>query len=68
MLATKFGFARTEQGLGLNSRPDNIRTVTDDSLRHLGVDQIDVVYQHRVDPDVPIFGARYSEDHAPVWI
>ncbi|MGA6219389.1 aldo/keto reductase [Streptomyces umbrinus] len=54
VLATKFGFARTEQGLGLNSRPDNIRTVTDNSLRYLGVDQIDVLYQHRVDPDVPI--------------
>jgi aryl-alcohol dehydrogenase-like predicted oxidoreductase len=54
VLATKFGFAQTEQGLGLNSRPDNIRTVTDNSLRHLGVDQIDVLYQHRVDPDVPI--------------
>jgi aryl-alcohol dehydrogenase-like predicted oxidoreductase len=54
VLATKFGFAQTEQGLGLNSRPDNIRTVTDHSLRQLGVDQIDVLYQHRVDPDVPI--------------
>jgi aryl-alcohol dehydrogenase-like predicted oxidoreductase len=54
VLATKFGFAQTEQGLGLDSRPDNIRTVTDNSLRYLGVDQIDVLYQHRVDPDVPI--------------
>ncbi|MFF4837764.1 aldo/keto reductase [Streptomyces sp. NPDC001315] len=54
VLATKFGFERTEQGLGLNSRPDNIRKVTDNSLRYLGVDHIDVLYQHRVDPDVPI--------------
>ncbi|NEC84896.1 aldo/keto reductase [Streptomyces sp. SID12501] len=54
VLATKFGFAQTEQGLGLDSRPDNIRTVTDNSLRYLGVDHIDVLYQHRVDPDVPI--------------
>lgn len=54
VLATKFGFAQTEQGLGLNSRPDNIRTVTDNSLRYLGVDQIDILYQHHVDPDVPI--------------
>ncbi|WP_328752836.1 aldo/keto reductase [Streptomyces sp. NBC_00285] len=54
VLATKFGFAQTEQGLGLNSRPDNIRKVADNSLRYLGVDQIDVFYQHRVDPDVPI--------------
>ncbi|MEV0173067.1 aldo/keto reductase [Streptomyces sp. NPDC050803] len=57
VLATKFGFDlanRTEQGFGLNSRPENIRRVADDSLRHLGVDRIDVFYQHRVDPDVPI--------------
>ncbi|MFC1405661.1 MULTISPECIES: aldo/keto reductase [Streptacidiphilus] len=54
VLATKFGFARTQQGLGLDSRPENIRKVADNSLRHLGVDQIDVLYQHRVDPDVPI--------------
>ncbi|TDC37974.1 aldo/keto reductase, partial [Actinomadura sp. KC345] len=56
VLATKFGFDLTsgQPGMGLNSRPDNIRRVTDDSLRHLGVDHIDVLYQHRVDPDVPI--------------
>ncbi|MGW3949416.1 aldo/keto reductase [Streptomyces sp. NPDC004752] len=57
VLATKFGFdlaSRTQQGYGLNSRPDNIRKVTDNSLRYLGVDHIDVLYQHRVDPDVPI--------------
>ncbi|MER8003970.1 aldo/keto reductase [Streptomyces sp. NPDC095613] len=56
VLATKFGFDLSDpsQGFGLNSRPDNIRKVTDNSLRYLGVDQIDVLYQHRVDPDVPI--------------
>ncbi|WP_381796825.1 aldo/keto reductase [Streptomyces niveus] len=56
VLATKFGFDLSDlsQGFGLNSRPDNIRKVADNSLRHLGVDQIDVFYQHRVDPDVPI--------------
>ncbi|MEV6480359.1 aldo/keto reductase [Streptomyces sp. NPDC051576] len=57
VLATKFGFAQTGGSgfdFGLNSRPDNIRTVTDNSLRYLGVDQIDVLYQHRVDPHVPI--------------
>ncbi|ROO88127.1 aryl-alcohol dehydrogenase-like predicted oxidoreductase [Actinocorallia herbida] len=55
VIATKFGFD-LEGGFrgGLNSRPDNIRKVTDNSLRYLGVDQIDVLYQHRVDPDVPI--------------
>ncbi|MFA1548623.1 aldo/keto reductase [Actinomadura chokoriensis] len=57
VLATKFGFdlsSRTARGFGLNSRPDNIRKVADNSLRYLGVDHIDVLYQHRVDPDVPI--------------
>ncbi|MEV7284917.1 aldo/keto reductase [Streptomyces sp. NPDC093252] len=54
VLATKFGFERTAQGLGLNSRPDNIRKVADNSLRFLGTDHIDVLYQHRVDPDVPM--------------
>lgn len=50
-IATKFGFTRE---MGTDSRPDHIRDVLDDSLRHLGVDHVDVLYQHRVDPDVPI--------------
>ncbi|WP_405814446.1 aldo/keto reductase [Streptomyces sp. NBC_01390] len=59
VLATKFGFDLSDlsdlsKGFGVNSRPDNIRKVADNSLRYLGVDQIDVFYQHRVDPDVPI--------------
>ncbi|MDX6742177.1 aldo/keto reductase [Actinocorallia sp. A-T 12471] len=57
VIATKFGFDLTKGQPGsraLNSRPDNIRKVADNSLRYLGVDQIDVLYQHRVDPDVPI--------------
>ncbi|NUS75116.1 MAG: aldo/keto reductase [Streptomyces sp.] len=59
VLATKFGFDLSDlsdmsKGFGLDSRPDNIRKVADNSLRHLGVDHIDVFYQHRVDPDVPI--------------
>jgi aryl-alcohol dehydrogenase-like predicted oxidoreductase len=58
VLATKFGFDLTvppEQiGRNLNSRPDNIRKVADNSLRYLGTGHIDVLYQHRVDPDVPI--------------
>lgn len=55
-IATKFGFdlSDVQNGFGLNSRPDNIRAVADNSLRYLGVDQLDVFYQHRVDPDVPI--------------
>ncbi|WP_404404513.1 aldo/keto reductase [Pelagibacterium halotolerans] len=51
VLATKFGF--TPQ-FGRNSRPEHIRKVTDNSLRFLGVDHIDILYQHRIDPDVPI--------------
>ncbi|WP_436771637.1 aldo/keto reductase [Yinghuangia sp. YIM S09857] len=55
VIATKFGFALEGGQLrGLDSRPENIRRVADDSLRHLGTDHIDVLYQHRVDPDVPI--------------
>ncbi|MFV2178707.1 aldo/keto reductase [Actinomadura sp. LOL_016] len=50
-IATKFGFTRD---FGTDSRPDHIREVLDNSLRHLGVDHVDVLYQHRVDPDVPI--------------
>ena len=51
VLATKFGFTRS---YGNDSRPDHIREVVENSLRYLGVDHIDVLYQHRVDPDVPI--------------
>ena len=56
VIATKFGFAIDAQGrqAGLNSRPEHIRHVADASLRRLGVDTIDLLYQHRVDPDVPI--------------
>ncbi|RSN54669.1 aldo/keto reductase [Actinomadura sp. WAC 06369] len=50
-IATKFGFTRE---MGTDSRPDHIRDVLDNSLRYLGVDHVDVLYQHRVDPDVPI--------------
>jgi aryl-alcohol dehydrogenase-like predicted oxidoreductase len=51
VLATKFGFTRS---YGNDSRPEHIREVLENSLRYLGVDHIDVLYQHRVDPDVPI--------------
>jgi aryl-alcohol dehydrogenase-like predicted oxidoreductase len=51
VLATKFGFTRS---WGSDSRPEHIREVTENSLRYLGVDHIDVLYQHRVDPNVPI--------------
>jgi aryl-alcohol dehydrogenase-like predicted oxidoreductase len=57
VLATKFGFVLPrEENMArrLDSRPDHIRAVTENSLRYLGSDHIDVLYQHRVDPDVPI--------------
>lgn len=57
VVATKFGFdADADQSAGavLDSRPERIRTVVENSLRYLGTDRIDVLYQHRVDPDVPI--------------
>ncbi len=55
IVATKFGF-RIENGqtTGLNSRPAQIREAVDGSLRRLGTDYIDLLYQHRVDPTVPI--------------
>jgi aryl-alcohol dehydrogenase-like predicted oxidoreductase len=54
-LATKFGF-RIENGevTGTDSRPAHIREVIETSLRRLGTDRIDLLYQHRVDPEVPI--------------
>ncbi|QIN81653.1 aldo/keto reductase [Rubrobacter tropicus] len=56
VLATKFGNERTEDGtrLGVNGRPDYVRKSCDASLRRLGVDHIDLYYQHRVDPDTPV--------------
>ena len=56
VLATKFGNERAEDGtyLGVNGRPDYVRKACDDSLRRLGVDHIDLYYQHRVDRTVPI--------------
>src|ERR1700722_14455548 len=63
-IATKFGFAIDASGkgfdpksgrqAGLDSRPEHIREVCDASLKRLGVEVIDLLYQHRVDPDVPI--------------
>ncbi|WP_210590252.1 aldo/keto reductase [Streptomyces sp. GESEQ-35] len=55
VIATKFGW-RIENGtsVGLDSRPEQIRRVADASLRRLRTDTIDLFYQHRVDPDVPI--------------
>ena len=56
VLATKFGLISRRDGeqRGLDSRPENVRVAAEGSLRRLGTDHIDLYYQHRVDPDVPI--------------
>jgi len=56
-IATKFGFAidpTTEANTGLSSHPDTIRKAAEGSLKRLGIEVIDLLYQHRVDPNVPI--------------
>src|SRR6202023_2601587 len=53
-IATKFGFDNEQGGLLLNSRPEHIRKVVEESLKRLRTDRIDLFYQHRVDPNVPI--------------
>jgi aryl-alcohol dehydrogenase-like predicted oxidoreductase len=57
VIATKFGFKldpNTGRQAGLNSRPEHIKQVAEASLKRLGVETIDLFYQHRVDPEVPI--------------
>jgi len=57
VIATKFAFdidPVTKERRGLNSRPDHIRKVVDGSLKRLNIETIDLLYQHRVDPNVPI--------------
>jgi aryl-alcohol dehydrogenase-like predicted oxidoreductase len=57
VIATKFGFRMqplTSKNVGLDSRPEHIREVAEASLKRLKVDSLDLFYQHRVDPDVPI--------------
>jgi aryl-alcohol dehydrogenase-like predicted oxidoreductase len=57
VIATKFGFdidPKTRERRGLNSRPEHIKQVTEESLKRLRTDRIDLLYQHRVDPNVPI--------------
>ena len=54
VIATKFGFAGGVTRQGMDSRPENIRQVTDAALKRLRTDRIDLLYQHRVDPNVPI--------------
>jgi len=54
VIATKFGFKNGNSGEGLDSSPGRIRAVAEASLKHLQTDVIDLFYQHRVDPNVPI--------------
>ena len=54
VIATKFGFKDAIATAGLDSRPEHIREVVEASLRRLRTDRIDLLYQHRVDPQVPI--------------
>ena len=54
VIATKFGFRNGDAGAGLDSRPERIRAVAEAALKRLRTDRIDLYYQHRVDPDVPI--------------
>src|SRR3954468_14709427 len=56
VIATKFGFKIDNDGkqAGLDSRPEHVKNVAEQSLRRLRTDRIDLFYQHRVDPEVPI--------------
>jgi aryl-alcohol dehydrogenase-like predicted oxidoreductase len=54
VIPTKFGFENGVPAQGLNSRPERIRQVADESLKRLRTDHIDLFYQHRVDPNVPM--------------
>jgi aryl-alcohol dehydrogenase-like predicted oxidoreductase len=54
VIATKFGFREGDTGKGLDSRPGRIRQVADEALERLRTDRIDLFYQHRVDPQVPM--------------
>lgn len=54
VIASKFGFKNGDVAQGLDSRPENIRAVAEASLKRLNTDCIDLFYQHRVDPDVPV--------------
>src|SRR5208282_1054013 len=54
VIATKFGFREGDTGKGLDSRPERIRQVADEALKRLRTNRIDLFYQHRVDPQVPM--------------
>jgi aryl-alcohol dehydrogenase-like predicted oxidoreductase len=54
VIATKFGFKNADARAGMDSRPESIRAAVEGSLKRLRTDRIDLLYQHRVDPSVPI--------------
>src|SRR5207237_8002614 len=54
LIATKFGFKEGKTTLGTDSHPENIRAVAEAALKRLRTDVIDLLYQHRVDPNVPM--------------
>jgi aryl-alcohol dehydrogenase-like predicted oxidoreductase len=54
LIATKFGFKNGDSTAGVDSRPERIREVAEASLKRLKTDRIDLFYQHRVDPNVPV--------------
>lgn len=54
VIATKFGFVEGDSSKGMDSRPERIRTMVENSLRYLQTNYIDLLYQHRVDPKVPV--------------
>ncbi len=54
VIATKFGFKEGSSAAGLDSRPERIRLVAEQSLKRMKTDRIDLFYQHRVDPDIPM--------------
>ncbi|MBA4197303.1 MAG: aldo/keto reductase [Chitinophaga sp.] len=54
VIATKFGFKEGDATKGLDSHPNRIKTVVENSLRYLQTDVIDLLYQHRVDPNIPV--------------
>lgn len=53
-IATKFGVAINENGMKIDGRPETVRKSAEGSLKNLGIDTIDLYYQHRIDPNVPI--------------
>jgi aryl-alcohol dehydrogenase-like predicted oxidoreductase len=69
VIATKFGFRIADgQIVGPDSRPSHIRDVVEASLKRLRTDRIDLLYQHRVDPDVPMEGVAGSKPRQPVAV